>query len=169
MIALIDKTCILAEFADEVDAADDTLENYNDVINSIERHWKTESGFFVKPDILGRRRIWLIDGETVKRAFSSVTDAAVELDLHVAIIKDAIEFGIETRYGFFVELVYAGEMPKRQRIKANVLQVSKYDGSVLAKFKNAREAEQKTGIGNIYRCLKGKMKSAGGYYWRYEK
>ena len=39
---------------------------------------------------------------------------------------------------------------------------------VIAVFRSMKEAEQKTGIksGNISRCCNGKIKTAGGYYWK---
>ena len=43
------------------------------------------------------------------------------------------------------------------------------DGAYIASFSNAPEAERITGIknGNIARCCRGEIKTAGGYKWQY--
>ena len=43
------------------------------------------------------------------------------------------------------------------------------DGVEIARYSGIREAERQTGIpnSNIGKCCKGKLKSAGGYIWRY--
>ena len=51
-------------------------------------------------------------------------------------------------------------------------QVQKFDkqtGALLATFQAAREAERRTGIAqsSICACCKDRLKSAGGYVWRY--
>lgn len=48
-----------------------------------------------------------------------------------------------------------------------VLQISK-DGEIVAEYSSAYQANQKTGIGNIYKCLNGYLKSAGGFIWKYK-
>ena len=49
-----------------------------------------------------------------------------------------------------------------------VIGINKVSGLIL-EFPSAREAERQTGISNknICDCLKGKRKSAGGFYWHY--
>ena len=49
-----------------------------------------------------------------------------------------------------------------------VIGIGKVSGLIL-EFPSTREAERQTGIskGNICDCLKGRQKSAGGYYWHY--
>ena len=51
-----------------------------------------------------------------------------------------------------------------------VLQFSK-DGELIAEYSSIHEAERHTGCnhGNISKCCKGKLKSAGGYIWRYKE
>lgn len=49
-----------------------------------------------------------------------------------------------------------------------ILQFSK-TGEFIRKWESATEAERELGIVNIFKCLKGKRKSVGGYVWRYEK
>ena len=43
------------------------------------------------------------------------------------------------------------------------------DGTLVAEYSSAHEAERKTGIrnGNISRCCNGKLKTSGGYKWQY--
>ena len=49
-----------------------------------------------------------------------------------------------------------------------VIGIDKVSGLIL-EFPSTREAERQTGIskGNICDCLKGRQKSAGGFYWQY--
>ena len=49
-----------------------------------------------------------------------------------------------------------------------VIGIDKVSGLIL-EFPSTREAERQTGIskGNICDCLKGRVKSAGGFYWHY--
>lgn len=49
-----------------------------------------------------------------------------------------------------------------------VVQLDK-NGNVVATFPSSIEAERQTGInrGNICTCCRGRLKSAGGYIWRY--
>jgi len=48
-----------------------------------------------------------------------------------------------------------------------VIQCDK-NGNELARFRGLNEAERETGIRNISHVCRGKRKSAGGYYWKYE-
>lgn len=50
-----------------------------------------------------------------------------------------------------------------------ILQFTK-DGELVKEWPSAREAERQLGIphSNIYACLKGHYKSAGGFVWRYK-
>ena len=43
------------------------------------------------------------------------------------------------------------------------------DGNVIKEWPSAREADRETGASyqNIYKCCRGKRKTAGGYMWRY--
>ena len=51
-----------------------------------------------------------------------------------------------------------------------ILQYSK-DGKFIAEYLSTREAERQTGCHhqNIIKCCKGKLKSTGGFIWRYEE
>jgi hypothetical protein len=61
---------------------------------------------------------------------------------------------------------------RTQRMKKNrsfpVMQIDEY-GVVISIYEGISEAERKTGINrpNICKCLKGKIKTAGGYKWEY--
>ena len=62
----------------------------------------------------------------------------------------------------------------RKKIRENtpsksVLQFSK-DGEFIAEYPSIMEAERKTGFnnGHICACCKGKLKSTGGYIWKYK-
>ena len=56
-----------------------------------------------------------------------------------------------------------------QWAKRSVQMFDKSTGELLATFPSTREAERVTGInqGNISKCCNGKLKSAGGYVWKY--
>ena len=56
-----------------------------------------------------------------------------------------------------------------QKRSKQVQMFDKYTGELLTTFPSTREAERITGISNphICECCKGKLKSAGGYIWRY--
>ena len=51
-----------------------------------------------------------------------------------------------------------------------IIQYSK-DGELIAEYPSTKEAERHTGCnqGNICKCCKGKLKSAGGFIWKYKK
>lgn len=50
-----------------------------------------------------------------------------------------------------------------------IVQINKKTGNVIETFESAAEAERKTGVNRhgIYGACKGKLKSSGGYKWRY--
>ena len=63
----------------------------------------------------------------------------------------------------------------RKRIRENnpskpVLQFSK-DGKIIAEYPSIRDAERQTGCykTHICACCKGKLKSTGGYIWKYKE
>lgn len=51
-----------------------------------------------------------------------------------------------------------------------ILQYSK-DGKLIAEYPSTREAERQTGCNHCHigKCCKGKLKSAGGYIWKYKE
>ena len=55
-----------------------------------------------------------------------------------------------------------------EKLSKPVLAIHKISGLIL-EFSSTMEASRQTGInqGNITSCLKGRLKSAGGYYWHY--
>ena len=60
--------------------------------------------------------------------------------------------------------------PYRRKTQKTVIQ-TELDGTFVNKYWSLKEASDKTCIGkdNIYRCIKGKNKYAGGYLWLYEE
>ena len=56
-----------------------------------------------------------------------------------------------------------------ESLSKQVQMFDKYTGELLATFPSLMEAERVTGIddGNISKCCLGKIKSAGGYIWKY--
>lgn len=55
----------------------------------------------------------------------------------------------------------------REGISKRVYQIDKNTNEIIAEFKSCAEAAQTTGIANIGLCAKGRLKSAGGFLWRY--
>lgn len=50
----------------------------------------------------------------------------------------------------------------------SILQINK-DGEIVAEYSSTYQANKETGIGNIYKCLNGNLKSAGGFIWKYKQ
>ena len=61
---------------------------------------------------------------------------------------------------------YAGE--KHPRAKP-VHQIDKKTGQIIKTWPYIKEIQKQLGInkGDISKCCKGKLKSAGGFFWRY--
>ena len=59
----------------------------------------------------------------------------------------------------------AGKISGKKR-SIQILQFTK-DGTFVKEWPSLREACRRLGIHNIWACLKGYRKSAGGYIWRY--
>ena len=70
------------------------------------------------------------------------------------------------KYGKIVGKKYGAINGKKQSIP--ILQLSK-DGKLIKEWPSLSEAYRHLGIppSNICKCLKGRLKSAGGYVWRY--
>lgn len=53
----------------------------------------------------------------------------------------------------------------------SILQLNKETGEVIREWSSAIDAQKEYGIanGNIGKCCKGKLKSTGGYKWRYKE
>lgn len=90
--------------------------------------------------------------------YTSLEGAAEDTMLTPLDIKNAMLRNEKTSAGFFVEA---------KPFANPVAQIYIGSSSVLRIFATASEAGQKTGIGNIYKCLNGQLKSSGGYLWRY--
>ena len=60
------------------------------------------------------------------------------------------------------------KMTNNPKLSKSILGINKISG-LIVDFPSIMEASRQTGIdqGNITRCCKGKLKSAGGYYWMY--
>ena len=58
----------------------------------------------------------------------------------------------------------------KKRIEKTSKPVLQYDlnGNFIAKYKSVSEAHRKTNISHIYDCCNKRLKTCGGYIWRYE-
>ena len=85
---------------------------------------------------------------------------------------DNLEWCNHTNYGSCIAKMKANvDIQKRaEKISKHVLQLDIH-GNVLKEWKSITEAEisinQKSGTGNISKCLRGKQPKAYGYIWRY--
>ena len=62
----------------------------------------------------------------------------------------------------------AAKEAAKEKLSIPILQFTK-DGTLFKEWPSLSEAYRQLGIppGNICKCLKGRLKSAGGYIWRY--
>lgn len=54
-----------------------------------------------------------------------------------------------------------------EKHQKQVQQIDKVTGQIIYTYASVKEAKEKTGIESISACARGKLKSAGGYLWRY--
>ena len=81
-------------------------------------------------------------------------------------------FGMTGEKAYWYGKHFSEETRKKMsenRPSKSVLQYSK-TGEFIAEYPSTQEASRKTGCyqGNICSCCKGRLKSAGGYIWRYK-
>lgn len=54
-----------------------------------------------------------------------------------------------------------------EKHQKEVQQIDKKTGDIIYTFGSVKEAKEKTGIESISACARGKLKTSGGYLWRY--
>lgn len=54
-----------------------------------------------------------------------------------------------------------------EKHQKEVQQIDKVTGQIIYTFGSVKEATEKTGIESISACARGKLKTSGGYLWRY--
>ena len=54
-----------------------------------------------------------------------------------------------------------------EKHQKEVQQIDKVTGDIIYTFGSVKEAKEKTGIKSISKAAKGKLKTSGGYLWRY--
>ena len=62
----------------------------------------------------------------------------------------------------------AAKKALKEKLSIPILQFSK-DGTFIKEWPSMREARRQLGIQNICNCLKGRIKSSGGFIWRYKE
>ena len=100
-------------------------------------------------------------------AYKDYNEAAMATSLSVQEIKKSIRKNIEINGIVFSKLHtdLRGKRPNKNAIP--IFQLDNL-GNIIAEFNSAYEAYNTTGICNINKCLNGKLKSAGGYIWKYK-
>lgn len=104
-------------------------------------------------------------------------EQALELEAELMKWYDSVENGYNTS-PFGSSHIYNEESKKKMseakignhnRPQKPVLQFSK-SGELIAEYPSAHEAERQTGCyqTHICKCCKGKLKSTGGYIWKYK-
>lgn len=97
---------------------------------------------------------------------------ALELESELMKWYDSVENGYNTS-PFGSSHIYNEELKKKMSENSHskaVLQFSK-SGEFITEYPSAWEAERKTGCyqTSICQCCKGKLKSTGGYIWKYKE
>ena len=158
---------------------------------NLKKRWKNGLGYNYNskmlPDLL--KTDWNTDWiHTVFDTFSNREDA-LDYEAFLIAMLDTIENGYNTsEYGGFscrhseetknklskarTGIVFTEEHKKKIRENTpskQVLQFSK-DGIFIAEYPSTMEAERLTGCNHahICECCKGKLKSCGGYIWKYK-
>ena len=98
--------------------------------------------------------------ETIKHKDEDKTNNTVS-NLEWMSLKDNINYGTHNKR--------ASETQINDKNKSKSVQMFDRQGNLLAAFPSTHEANRKTGIhhGSISKCCNGKLKSVGGYIWRY--
>lgn len=80
-------------------------------------------------------------------------------------VKESYRLGLEKP-----QLTNLGKLGCKNKKAKKIKQIDIKTGEVLNYFYGTLEAERKTGINfrNIYLCINGKRKSAGGFKWKYD-
>ena len=100
-------------------------------------------------------------------------EQALELESELMKWYDSVENGYNTSAYYSHSCKHSEE--SKNKIRENtpsnpVLQFSK-TGDLIAEYPSTMEAERQTGCyhTNICKCCKGKIKSCGGYIWKYKE
>ena len=100
-------------------------------------------------------------------------EQALELESELMKWYDSVENGYNTSAYDSRHCKHSEESKKRMsenRPSKPVIQFSK-DGEFIAEYNSVMEAERQTGCNpsHICKCCKGKLKSTGGYIWKYKE
>lgn len=144
------------------------IENYQDAISDEERTWdihhRRECDENGRTLFTGKQ---LIDmGLYLNRPAAELifVTRSMHMKLHLEMCSKGGKIG-----GKIVGKKWGAINGKKSAIKLSkpILQFAK-SGELVKEWPSAREAGRQLGISHICTCLKGKIKSAGGFVWRYK-
>lgn len=106
-------------------------------------------------------------GECVGR-FYTIREASMITDIPYDSIRKCLLGKCKQSKGYFWAKEYLNPFPI-PTIKNTPIQVAQYSksGELLNIYPSIQQAMKQTGINHIHTCAKGKLKSAGGYVWKY--
>lgn len=115
-----------------------------------------------------RNPIMVYFSETDVEYYNNVQEAADDLliDAKTIISKATIKNKIEWPRFIWGKHNMRGRHPNKSA--KPILQIDK-SNNIVAEYGSEYQAYFKTGIGNISKCLNGKLKTAGGFIWKYKE
>lgn len=106
------------------------------------------------------KKILFIDSKLNTKVYNTIQEAADENNLLKYKVMLAMQGCGKTEAGFFINY-------KTQSNKKLVVQIDVETENIVGIYDNVREAVIKSKISTILKCLNSKIKTAGGYYWKY--
>lgn len=140
-------------------------------IRHILNGYKNYSAFDARSRSNAKRKVvnqYTLDGIFIT-SFNSLSDAARATKLSVSLICSCCEKTKLSGGGF--QWRYADDLPPSKYTYSQTKTVMQFtmDNKYIRSFDSPQEASEKTNVSKdgIYKCCNGKIKSSGGYKWKY--
>lgn len=113
------------------------------------------------------RRVLAFFSETDMEVYNNTKEAADDTMIDENEIRNA---AAQNKSIYGIKFMFSRSSARGQNAKTNAKPILQFDKNknLIAEYRSEYEAFITTGIGNIYRCLKGQLKTAGGYIWVYK-